>query len=134
VRYDDDGVLLEVPGPRARIVPVLATWEDSLIAFATAPPLKKDQYLFRPQRATAAENTVCNFVDKTRPGPLKPTPQRMRVTWIVTHLQAGSPLKPLLMAAGLDSLEALTRYLAYVPDIDLDAVRSEFRMVDRGQR
>ena len=43
----------------------------------------------------------------------------MRATWIVTHLTAGSPVKALVEAAGVDSLEALTRYLRFVPDADV---------------
>ncbi|MEI2715396.1 MAG: hypothetical protein V9E98_00015 [Candidatus Nanopelagicales bacterium] len=51
----------------------------------------------------------------------------MRVTWIVGHLAAGSPVKALMQAAGVDSLEALNRYLRFVPDADVKVYRAAFR-------
>jgi len=38
----------------------------------------------------------------------------MRSTWIVTQLSAGTNVRALVRAAGVDSLEAFTRYLAFV--------------------
>ncbi len=55
----------------------------------------------------------------------------MRATWMVTHLTAGSPVKALVEAAGVDSLEALTRYLRFVPDADVAAYRAAFRAATR---
>jgi hypothetical protein len=45
----------------------------------------------------------------------------MRTTWIVNHLQRGTPVKPLMRAAGVESLEAFTRYVDFLrslPDSD----------------
>jgi hypothetical protein len=39
----------------------------------------------------------------------------MRSTWLVQQMAACVPLTALVEAAGVDSLEALTRYLAFVP-------------------
>jgi len=132
LHVDDEGALIEVVGNRPRVVPVLALWEQPLLDYAQARPLSPQQYLFRPLRTTVDDHTIGNFVDKTRPGHVKPTAQRMRVTWIVTHLIAGTPLKPLIDAAGVDSLEALTRYLKFIPGKDLSDVRAQFRSANTG--
>lgn len=132
IHVDDEGVLVEVVGRRPRIVPMLATWEQVLIDYCLARPLNAHQYVFRPRRTSQDSNTIGNFVDRTRPGTVKATAQRMRVTWIVTHLRAGSPLTALIEAAGVDSLEALTRYLKYVPGKDLSEVRAQFRSASNG--
>lgn len=132
LHVDDEGALIEVVGNRPRVVPVLALWEQPLLEYAQARPLSPQQYLFRPLRTTVDDHTIGNFVDKTRPGHVKPTAQRMRVTWIVTHLIAGTPLKPLIDAAGVDSLEALTRYLKFIPGKDLSDVRAQFRSANTG--
>jgi len=38
----------------------------------------------------------------------------MRSTWITTQLSAGTHVRTLVAAAGVDSLEAFTRYLGFV--------------------
>jgi integrase len=126
LHVDSEGMLVEVVGKRARLVPVLAEWEPILIDLADAA-MRPDLHVFRPHRSTGYKNTIANFVAKTDAGRVRPTQQRMRATWLVTHLSAGSPVKALVRAAGLDSLESLTRYLRYVPDADVAAVRAAFR-------
>jgi hypothetical protein len=123
---DDNGVLVEVVGKRARLVPVLAEWEPVLVDVADTA-MRPDLYVFRPRRDKNHRNLVGNFVDKTNLGRVRPNLQRMRATWIVTHLAAGSPVKALVAAAGVDSLEALTRYLRFVPDADVAEYRAAFR-------
>ena len=132
LHVDSEGALIEVVGSRPRIVPVLATWEEPLVDFAKARPLDSQQFIFRPRRTSQNNHTIGNFVDRTRPGLVKPTAQRMRVTWIVTHLIAGSPLAALVTAAGVDSLEALTRYLQFVPGKELTEIRAQFRSATTG--
>lgn len=126
LHVDDEGVLVQVMGARPRMVPVLAEWEAVLVDLAAAA-MRPDQYLFRPGRTTSYKNTISNYVAQTNVGRVHPSLQRMRTTWMVTHLIAGSPVKPLMQAAGLDSLEAVTRYLRFVPDADVRAYRAAFR-------
>lgn len=129
---DADGVLVEVVGKRSRLVPVLAEWEPILVSLADAAAIRPDLYVFRPQRTTSNKNTISNFVAKTNAPRVHPSLLRMRATWIVTHLTAGSPVKPLMEAAGVESLEALTRYLQFVPDVDVAAYRAAFRDAQKG--
>lgn len=126
LHVDDQGVLVQVMGARPRMVPVLAEWEAVLVDLAAAA-MRPDQYLFRPGRTTSYKNTISNYIAQTNVGRVHPSLQRMRTTWMVTHLIAGSPVKPMMQAAGLDSLEAVTRYLRFVPDADVQAYRTAFR-------
>lgn len=126
VHIDDDGVLIEVSGIRARVVPVLTEWEPVLAQIASAA-IRPDLYLFRPTREKTHKNLIGNFVDKTSPGRVRANTQRMRSTWIVTQLTAGTPPKVLVEAAGVDSLEALTRFLRFVPDVDPAQARRALR-------
>lgn len=127
LHVDSEGVLVEVVGRRARLVPVLAEWEPVLADLADAA-LRPNLYVFGgPRRTVSHKNTVSNFVRATNIGRVHPSLQRMRVTWIVGHLIAGSPVKALMQAAGVDSLDALNRYLRFVPDADVKAYRQAFR-------
>lgn len=132
VVIDSEGVLVSVRGSRARLVPVLAEWEQPLIEVADAA-IQSELYVFRPRRESTHKNLITNFIDKTNQGRVRVSTQRMRATWIVTHLSAGSPVKPLIAAAGVDSLEALTRYLRFVPDSDISQWRAAFRSADTGE-
>ena len=131
LHVDADGVQVQVEGARPRLVPVLADWEPALAAFRESA-MFDDMFVFRPRRAGPSRNLVANFLAKTNITGVRPSLQRMRVTWIVTHLSAGSPIKAVMQAAGVDSLEALTRYLPFVPDVDPDTYRVALRAALHG--
>ncbi len=44
--------------------------------------------------------------------------KRLRSTWIITQLDAGTPLPILLEAAGIDGPDALQQYLRYTAPWD----------------
>ncbi|MDQ2729325.1 MAG: hypothetical protein M3Y91_16025 [Actinomycetota bacterium] len=125
VTVDDAGVLLAVPGRRARLVPVLAAWEQPIIEAAAVIPA--DRPLFRQQRTSPNKNFVSSFMTRSAGVGIKPSVRRLRATWIVGHLAARTPVVPLMAAAGVDSLEALTRYLRFVPGIDPADARRALR-------
>lgn len=127
ITVDDDGVLIRVPGDRPRDVPVLATWEDHLAEqVANADP---DELVFAPGRTTpSSRNSITNFVARTSGNHLKPNSHRLRATWIIRHLACGTPLIPLMEAAGLQTLEVLDRYMMYVPGVtDIHHARALLR-------
>lgn len=127
VTVDDEGVVLSVPGRRARFVPVLAAWEAPIIEAVEEVP--DGRFLFCGNRTVTGKNYLGSFVRKSTGVEIKPLVQRLRATWIVGHLAARTPVVPLMTAAGVESLEALTRYLRFVPDID----SAEARRALRGQ-
>lgn len=123
---DAHGVLVIVEGPRARQVPVLQEWEN-ILAGAAQAAAAPSQFLFRADRTKTHRHLVSNFVDKTIQNPVRASSQRMRATWLVTHMIARVRPDVLLQAAGVESLEALTRYLAYIPAADAVEMRATMR-------
>lgn len=109
----DDVVLVRVAEGRVRTVPVLKKWEKALIR--RAAELNASDYVFKPGRTGAGKNLISNFVATAKADGVHAQTQRMRSTWLVQQMAACVPLTALVEAAGVDSLEALTRYLAFVP-------------------
>lgn len=122
IQVDELGVLVNVAGSRARSVPVLREWEDALIERAASIDPRK--YAFRENHTTFYPNLVSNFVDRGHPTRLRLTTQRLRATWIVYHLEAGTPVVALMEAAGVWSLEAFTRYAPFVTHPEPTVIRS----------
>jgi integrase len=116
IQSDSEGLLIKVSAGRVRSVPVLREWEPALLA--RAEQLNGDQYAFRENHKQAFPNLISGFVARSRQSPVLPQSQRLRATWIVRHLNAGTPVVPLLRAAGVESLEALTRYVRFTRPID----------------
>ena len=134
VRVDDEGVLLTISGPRARTVPMLEAWEQPIAQIAQAS-MRKSQRIFVPNRHSGANKSlISNFVVNTTDRPVSVTAQRLRATWLVTHLTAGTPVVLLARAAGLESLDGLSRFVEYVPNIDVVASRSRLRSVAPGRQ
>jgi integrase len=126
VTIDSLGILLQVTGRRARLVPVLAAWEQPIIDATSAigPSLP----LFGAQRTSFNNNAISALVGRSSGSRIKPSLQRLRITWILHHLGIGTPVSHLMRAAGIESLEAFDRYLRYLPDPD----ENEFRIALRG--
>lgn len=113
---DDSGITIRVPGPRPRLVPVLQEWEDALNGVG-----HDDDFVFRPGRTMAYTNAISNFVARGPRHGIRPQSQRMRTTWLIRQLDAGTPVSVLAEAAGVDTLEAFTRYLKFtapVPQVE----------------
>lgn len=96
-----------------RAVPALDEWQEELAEIA-ALAVNTEAHLFRPGIAWH-KNMVTNFVATSMADGLQPTVQRMRSTWLVEHLTAGTPMQDLLAAAGLRSMDALVRYERFLP-------------------
>lgn len=117
VTIDDLGVVVDTGGSHARQVPVLAEWAD-VIADLAGAALRAEQFLFRPRRTAVADrNAFANLLRRTKP-PVSLTTHRMRATWIVGHLAAGIPATTLVVAAGLESTDALRLYLPFIPELN----------------
>jgi integrase len=108
----DAGVDVEILGPRARQVPVLDYWTGVLRERIAQLP--GDRFAFREGHTSNYDNLISNFVSRSRSEGVLPQTQRMRATWVVHHLQNGVPLAQLLRASGVESLDALNRYMRFV--------------------
>lgn len=100
---------LAIGGSRPRLVTMLDAWADELQGLDGEP----SRFVFRHARKSTGKNVVSHFVSRAA-GKVTPQPQRLRATWIVRHLELGTNVVALMAAAGVDSLEAFTRYVQFV--------------------
>ena len=99
VTVDDDGVTVRVIGERARDVPVLMAYEDEVANLARRAG---GGPIFLPKRTNIDRKQVPNFLSRCPKGPMgRPNVDRLRNTWIVGHLSAGTHLSALAGAAGV---------------------------------
>ena len=121
VRGDDMHIL--VWSGRPRLVPVLPAWQPGLReALSERDP---DQWVFRVGRTGVRPAQVTDFLHRGHTTELDVRPARMRTTWLLTHLQAGTPPGDLLRIAGLEHLAALDRIRGFLPSrAPLPALRS----------
>jgi hypothetical protein len=108
-------VVVRVGEPAARVVPVLARWEDEVLDLAATA---EDVFLVggrstAPNRAGALAASLV-----VAHGHPKFSASRLRSTWMVTHLTMGTRLPELARAAGLQGVTVLSDLLEFVPALD----------------
>ncbi|TYP87133.1 hypothetical protein [Blastococcus xanthinilyticus] len=114
VSRDATGVHVTIGGTSPRTVTCLARHEDSLWASAQQAG---GNLIVAPTIARLSENRFqesVNQINALRP----PAPimlRRLRNTWLIEHLAAGTPLNVLLPAAGLTTAAHLMDLLPHVP-------------------
>ena len=111
----DAVVLIRVGDPAARLVPVLARWEAAVLDLAKTAG---GEYLvggYSTSRNRASALTASLVVP---PGHPKLSCARLRSTWLLSHLIAGTRLPELASAAGLQGITVLSDLLANVPPMD----------------
>lgn len=102
----DDGMMgVRVYG---RTVPVLAEWDDELRKLACGDP---EQYLIRPARNRRDGKSCTDVIYEL--GDPRPSSQRMRATWLLAHVDAGTHIPTLIAASGLTSPDFLRRVLPF---------------------
>jgi integrase len=109
----DEGTRIEIPGSKPRIISVADEWCEELDGLVHESE-DRTLPLFRPTLARS-KNLITVFVARSTSALLRPSSQRMRSTWLVRHLAAGTPMQDLLAMAGLDSMDALVRYERFLP-------------------
>lgn len=119
------GLSVKVTVGRPRTVPLLHNWEPLLHMAMERPG--RAEHLVGVTGNVASGNYVGEFT--TRSG--GPDSRRMRVTWLVTHLQFGTPLDLLLATAGNTTLDQRLAGLA-MPPVDVGASAGGF-FVDVGR-
>jgi len=103
--------VVELRGTRAREVPVLDGWRRAL---SRVLEQRSDGYLFRPLRHDSADGQVTDFLLRGRTE-LDVRPARMRTTFLVHHLVAGTDPGRLLRISGLSTLASLDRLRPFCP-------------------
>lgn len=106
IRLRGQALVITVTGSRPREVPVLSEWRPSLERIIDA--VDPTQWLFRPGRLSSEPGKVTDFLTRARTT-LDVKPNRMRTTWVVRHLNDGTPASDLLRIAGLSTFAALDK-------------------------
>ncbi|HEX4402889.1 MAG TPA: hypothetical protein VHZ98_16325 [Galbitalea sp.] len=126
LHIDQGGVVIEVVGRNAREVPVLREWERTLTRVAKlrepGEPMWGNHWRRDTKNLLSSFTAVCVGTS--------PNYARLRGTWLVTHLQRGTPMKELFQAGGLKHFSNLNQYLQYVDPVD----EAEYRKLLRGDK
>jgi hypothetical protein len=105
------GVRVRVGDPVARGVVVLAEWENEVQELAATAG---DEFLVGGY-STSARRTGHLTAELIVPtGHPRLAPARLRSTWLVTHLRAGTRMPELRQAAGLSGVTVLSDLLDWV--------------------
>ena len=129
VSVDDNGTHVTVTGPfngSTRTVTCRRDWEDRLSTMASNTP--PGHLLMTPWRSTMSRGSACD--EWMRRAHLYGPPVefnniRLRNTWLCRHLEAGTPLKILMAAAGMAEANHLHKLLTLLPDVNAtDAQRA----------
>ncbi|MRG60700.1 hypothetical protein GE115_12590 [Agromyces sp. CFH 90414] len=124
VTVDGHGVVVTVgTGGARREVPVLSRWEPWITAELAKLPEEGPLWMTEGQKSN--KRLLNGFTERT--SGTAPNGLRLRTTWIVTHLAAGTPIKELMRAAGMAQFNNLDRYLAFVDDVGPTAYRNALR-------
>lgn len=107
------------PSGHERTVPVLASHGQRLLELADQARQLGLPYLANGNADPHNENSLSGLVKKINGSDRAPhlRPLRLRTTWLVTHLQARTPLDVLLKAAGEGTVARLAELLVYVDDL-----------------
>ncbi|TFD65484.1 hypothetical protein [Cryobacterium sp. Hh38] len=117
----DDHVLIIVWESRPRLVPVLPEWHKPLHRIIN--DLNPNDWFFCPGRTNVHPGQVTDFLQRARTT-LDVRPSRMRATWLLGHLIAGTPPRELLRISGLKNLAALDQLIAQAAESGTQPTRS----------
>jgi len=126
VIVDDEGILIAVGGDEPREVPLLAEWEEWMLALLERRP--GDESLWGPVSNHSLHNLTSKFTERSHGKP--PRADRLRHTWIVHHLSTATPLKELFRAAGVTKMQHLHLFLEFVDALD----ETDYRRALRSER
>ncbi|WP_146236761.1 phage integrase family protein [Curtobacterium sp. MCBD17_030] len=126
ITVDADGILVSV-ACTGRAVPLLARFEPLLLN-AIANVAEDDWVFGSPKRVKHGISTLTTFLyDTDRGNEPDPVTTRMRNTWIITHLIAGTNMRALMTAAGVTKFEHLDQLVAHVPALGAASYRQQLR-------
>jgi len=107
--------LVATKGTKVREVVVAVDYENTIASAIKVMP--ENTFVFLPQRTRTENDVVSAFVARTSRPTGTPTVrvQRMRNTWLVTQMTNRVDVLTLMEAAGLQSLESISRLAGFVP-------------------
>jgi hypothetical protein len=117
----DGAVVVSVDAPNSRRVPVLRRYEGQVLALA-----REAGSDLLVGGTSNSKNRACSLATRfeASPGTPRLSAARLRSTWLVQHLRAGTRLPELAAAAGLAGVTVLSDLLEFVVPLSAsDAVR-----------
>jgi hypothetical protein len=115
VKASASGVVVEVGEPAARQVVACAEWEDELIGLAATAD---DEFLVGGYSNSTRRTGHLTERLVVPTGHPRLAPARLRSTWLVAHLLAGTRLPELCRAAGLEGVTVLSDLLEVIEPLD----------------
>lgn len=112
----------------SRIVPVVDRWRN---CFERLVEMAKPGFLVAPNAGD--RKTAMVTILRCSSGETKPTAARLRMTWLVAHLEAGTPLAALLPATGMTSTDSLRRAMSFVRPLAPEANIAALRMTEQAR-
>lgn len=130
VSRDSDGVHVTIIGRKGipRVVTCRVEWEDRLWRLVETTPAGRNlasPWRDTPSSKATASEMVRRALKKNAPALFNGT--RLRNTWLCRHLQAGTDLKVLMAAAGMQEANHLHNLLVWVPDAEPVAAARSLR-------
>lgn len=116
IDVDDDVLFVNVSGTRARRVPVRATWVSALRRSIENRPATDN--VFRGPYIQEYRPRIIQTFLTDHPAPVRPTPCRLRASWLVRHIENGVPVQILKEMGGFRSFDTLNRYFALARPLD----------------
>lgn len=112
----EGGITITVRGSQPREVPVLNRYSEPLRM--ALQHLDSSDYVFAAGRTNKKTAVIQNFIKSTNSEMgWRPSPRRLRSTWILGHIRAGVPASYLMRAAGVNSLRYFEKWIYQYPEL-----------------
>lgn len=116
----DGRVFVNVPGTRARTVPVRTPWNRTLMR-SLAERTDLDEFVFRGWRLDEYRPRAIQSFLTEHPSRVRATVSRLRASWIVTQIDNGLPVPVLMTIAGFTAAASLDKHLVHAQPLDLSS-------------
>ncbi|WP_426976019.1 hypothetical protein ACQCSU_14675 [Pseudarthrobacter sp. O4] len=114
----DEVFMLDIPGARARKVPMHIRYVDPLLEIADANP---NEPFMGPLTGTSPMNRLDGMLSKPHyPRVRRPTTNKLRTTWLLRMLRSRCTLSEILYMSGLRNTKSLIELAAHVQYRDTD--------------
>ncbi len=109
IRVEGDDLIVDVIGKDRRQVPVLPEWAPEVWGFARESGAHP---YFSPERSCITRRDIIGFIERASVDKAEFCIQRLRITWVVHHLSAGTHMLLLERWSGVRAGQ-LVKYLKY---------------------
>lgn len=111
-------MFVDVPGSNARRVPVRHAWARVLLRSieGRAP----EDAVFRGPHIEEYRPRIIQTFLTDHPARVRPTPSRLRASWLIHHIDSGVPVQVLKELGGFGTYHTLFRYLELARPVDVN--------------